>query len=198
MVYRLNVRILAAAVLMAAGLFALSPEAFAQVKKPEAAKAAPAKPAATESQPTQLGTFGSWNVYASDTANGRICYALAVPKERLPANLTRDPGYLFVSTRPKENIRDEISFVLGFPPKESADAQLVLGKANFVVSPKSQGSTFVAWLKNPQENASVIEQMKKNPLLALKVTSKRGNALQENYALAGFAQALDQVKKACP
>ena len=56
----------------------------------------------------------------------------------------------------------------------------------------------MAWLKNAQDNASVIEQMKKAPLLSLKVTSKRGNALQENYALAGFAQALDQVKKACP
>jgi len=196
MVYRLNVRILASAAIMAAGLIVLSPEAFAQVKKPEAAKAAPAKPAATESQPTQLGTFGSWNVYGSDTANGRICYALAVPKERLPANLTHDPGYLFVSTRPKENVRDEISFVLGFPPKDGADAQLALGKATFVVSPKSQGN--VAWLKNAQDNASVIEQMKKTPSLSLKVTSKRGNALQENYALAGFAQALDQVKKACP
>jgi len=196
MVYRLNIRILASAFLMVVGFFVLSPQAFAQPKKPEAAKAAPAKPAATESQPTQLATFGSWNVYASDTANGRICYALAVPKERLPANLSRDPGYLFVSTRPKENVRDEISFVLGFPPKEGADAQLVLGKASFAVSPKSQGN--VAWLKNAQDNASVIEQMKKNPQLSLKVTSKRGNALQENYTLAGLAQALDQVKKACP
>jgi len=198
MVYRLNVRILASATLMAAGLFGLSPEAFAQVKKPEAAKAAPAKPAATESQPTQLGTFGSWNVYASDTANGRICYALAVPKERLPANLTRDPGYLFVSTRPKENVRDEISIVLGFPAKDGADAQMVLGKSTFVATPKMQGPASVAWLKDPKDNAAVIDQMKKAPLLSLKVTSKRGNALQENYALAGFAQALDQVKKACP
>jgi len=196
MVYRHYVQIVASALLVAVGLFALSPQAFAQTKKPEAAKAAPAKPAATESQPTQLGTFGSWNVYASDTANGRVCYALALPKERLPANLTRDPGYLFVSTRPKENVRDEISFVLGFPPKDGADAQLTLGKTTFAVTPKSQGN--VAWLKNAQDNVAVIEQMKKNPLLSLKVTSKRGNALQENYALAGFGQALDQVKKACP
>ena len=210
MTHRLFVRIAVSAALIGSAFIALAPAAHAQVKKPEAAKAAPAKvapakaapakPAATtaEGQPTQLGTFGSWNVYASDTANGRVCYALAVPKERLPANLTRDPGYFFVSTRPKENVRDELSVVLGFPAKEGADAQLVVGKSTFVATPKTQGSTFVAWLKNPQENAAVIEQMKKNPLLSLKVTSKRGNALTENYALAGFGQALDQVKKACP
>jgi len=205
MTHRFFVRTAVSALLIGSAFIALAPLAHAQVKKPEVAKAAPAKaapakPAAApaEGQPTQLGTFGSWNVYASDTANGRVCYALAVPKERLPANLTRDPGYFFVSTRPKENVRDELSVVLGFPAKEGADAQLVVGKSTFVATPKMQGSTFVAWLKNPQENAAVIEQMKKNPLLSLKVTSKRGNALTENYALAGFGQALDQVKKACP
>jgi invasion protein IalB len=205
MTHRTIVRIAVSAALAGSVLLGLASSADAQVKKPEPTKVAPAKAApvkstvaATDGQPTQLGTFGSWNVYASDTANGRVCYALAIPKERLPANLTRDPGYFFVSTRPKENVRDELSIVLGFPAKEGADAQLVIGKSNFAASPKMQVNTSVAWLKNPQDNASVIEQMKKNPLLSLKVTSKRGNALTENYALAGFAQALDQVKKACP
>ncbi len=200
MTHRSFVRIAVSAALFFSAFLALAPEASAQAKKPEPAKAAPVKPApaTAEGQPTQLGTFGSWNVYASDTANGRVCYALALPKERLPANLTRDPGYFFVSTRPKENVRDELSIVLGFPAKDGSDAQLVVGKSTFVAAPKMQASTSVAWLKNPQDNAAVIEQMKKNPLLSLKVTSKRGNALTENYALAGFGQALDQVKKACP
>jgi hypothetical protein len=201
MIYRPRVWSAASAVVIFCSFLALMPEAFAQTKKPEPQKPAPAKTAPAPANPapvaqtTQLGSFGSWNVYASDTANGRVCYALALPKERLPANLTRDPGYLFVSTRPNEKVRDEISFVLGFPPKDGADAQLVLGKASFLVSP-TQGN--VAWLKNAQDNAAVIDQMKKTPSLSLKVTSKRGNALTDNYALAGFAQALDQVKKACP
>jgi invasion protein IalB len=160
---------------------------MAQAKKPEAKTAA--KPAA-DAAPTQLGTFGNWSVYASDTANGRVCYA--------PANLNRDPAYLFVSTRPKENVRDEVSFVLGFAPKDGADGQISIGKANYSVSPKAQAQSFVAWLKDNKDNATVVELMKKQPQLSLKLTSKRGNALTDTYALAGFAQALDQVKKACP
>ena len=195
MTHRSFVRIAALAAIVLSGFLALAPEAKAQIKKPEAAK--PAVTAA-EGQPTQLGTFGSWNVYASDTANGRVCYALAIPKERLPAALKRDPGYFFVSTRPKENVRDELSIMLGFPAKEGADAQLVIGKSTFVTTPKVQNGAFVAWLKNPQDTGPVIDQMKKNPLLSLKVTSKRGNALTETYALAGFGQAIEQVRKACP
>ena len=195
--------LLVGASLMASLVIAAGPVS-AQTKKPEPAKTtAPAKakpaqqaPAAeAPAQPIQLGSFGSWAVYASDTANGRVCYALAMPKDRQPAGLTRDQGYFFVSSRPQENVRDEISFVLGFPPKEGADAQLVVGKTTYVVSTKAQGN---AWLKSPKDDSAAIELMKKVPQIQLKVTSKRGNALTDIYVTAGLAQALDQVKKACP
>ena len=193
--------LLVGATLVASLVIALGPVS-AQTKKPEPAKTtAPAKtqqqaPAAeSPAQPIQLGSFGSWAVYASDTANGRVCYALAMPKDRQPAGLTRDQAYLFVSSRPQENVRDEISFVLGFPPKEGADAQLVVGKTTYVVSTKAQGN---AWLKSPKDDSAAIELMKKVPQIQLKVTSKRGNALTDIYVTAGLAQALDQVKKACP
>ena len=196
--------LLVGASLMASLVFVASPVS-AQTKKPEPAKtSAPAKtqqqaPAAAQpaqpAQPIQIGNFGSWAVYASDTANGRVCYALAMPKDRQPAGLTRDQGYFFVSSRPQENVRDEISFVLGFPPKDGADAQLVIGKTTYVVSTKAQGN---AWLKSPKDDPAAIELMKKTPQVQLKVTSKRGNALTDIYVTAGLAQALDQVKKACP
>jgi len=199
-----TVRTLFAGACLAVGLLVSVGPALAQTKKPEPAKAttpakpqaqAPAAAAPAPVQPIQLGSFGSWAVYASDTANGRVCYALSMPKDRLPAGLTRDQAYFFVSSRPQENVRDEISFVLGFPPKEGADAQLVIGKTTYVVSTKVQGN---AWLKLPKDDPAVVELMKKNPQVQLKVTSKRGNALTDTYVTAGFAQALDQVKKACP
>jgi hypothetical protein len=53
-------------------------------------------------------------------------------------------------------------------------------------------------LKTPKDDSAAIELMKKVPQIQLKVTSKRGNALTDIYVTAGLAQALDQVKKACP
>ena len=199
---RYTVRTLFVGACLAVGLLASVGPASAQTKKPEPAKTTtPAKPQtqapapAAPAQPIQLGSFGNWAVYASDTANGRVCYALSTPKDRQPAGLTRDQAYFFVSSRPQENVRDEISFVLGFPPKDGADAQLAIGKTTYVVSTKAQGN---AWLKSPKDDSAVVELMKKTPQLQLKVTSKRGNALTDIYVTAGFVQALDQVKKACP
>src|SRR6201987_2813385 len=81
--------------------------AAAQAKKGTAA--APAAAASSKpgtGQALKLGQFDDWVAYATPGAK-KICYALSVPKERLPKNLNRDPGYLFVSYRPDEKVRGE-------------------------------------------------------------------------------------------
>ena len=120
---------------LAAGLmFVLAAPLAAQQNKPAAKPASPAKPAAApatpavpQGQPVQIANFGDWGVFASDTQRGRVCYALSQPKERLPKGLSRDPGYLFISTRPSEGIRNEISIITGFPTKDNADGEMMIG-----------------------------------------------------------------------
>jgi len=194
------IRIASSSLVIAAFAVALgaSGAAMAQTAKKPAAPA-PAKPAAAApapagGQPATLGTFGNWGAFASDTPKGRVCYALSQPKERLPANLNRNPGYLFISSRPSENVRNEVSFVLGFPPKDGAEGQLTVGKTNYVI--KTQGET--AWLKNSADDAALVELLKKTPNASLKLTSKRGNQLTDNFVTNGLTQALEQVRKACP
>ena len=87
--------------------------AAAAATKP--AKAAP-KPGTKDeaSKPALVATFGDWNVFVGEVGKGRICYTLAQPKSREPASLKRDPGYAFISDRPAEGVRNEVSFIMGF------------------------------------------------------------------------------------
>jgi hypothetical protein len=192
---------------IAAGLaLALAGSAWAQQAKPAAKPAtAPAKPAAgqkpaaaapavPQGQPVQIATFGDWGVFASDTQRGRVCYALSQPKERLPKDLKRDPGYLFISTRPSEGVRNEISIITGFPTKNNADGEMTIGATRYVLVQKDNS----AWLKNPAEDPAALETMKKGTTLTAKTTSLRGNATTDRYSLNGLGQALERVKKECP
>src|SRR6185437_1042206 len=77
-----------------------------------ALSALPAAHAATK--PSLVANFGDWNVFVGEVGKGRICYTLAQPKSREPASLTRDPGYAFISDRPAEGVRNEVSFIMGF------------------------------------------------------------------------------------
>ena len=69
---------------------------------------------APAAKPALVATYGDWSVFQSQSGKARICYALAQPKERDPADLKRDPGYAFISERPAEGVRNEISFIMGF------------------------------------------------------------------------------------
>src|SRR5271157_4174634 len=90
----------ACAAAFAAFLFGFSAEAAS--KKTEAGK------------PNLVASFGDWNVFVGKAGKGRICYTLAQPKAREPDSLKRDPGYAFISDRPAEGVRNEVSFIMGF------------------------------------------------------------------------------------
>lgn len=164
----------------------------AQARPGAAAKPAAAGPGGA--QAVLLATYGDWGAYATPAGvKEKICYALAQPKDRQPASLKRDPGYLFVSFRPSANVRNEIAVMMGFPTREGGAAEAVIGRTTFALITKDQN----AWVKNPAEEGQVIATLQKGPSLVVKATSLRGNQSTDRYSLNGFGQALERARKEC-
>ena len=180
----------AAGVLAAPSLAAPKPKPAPAKKETGAAPAASTKGGTGQAQ--KLAQFGDWTAYSTPGAK-RICYALSVPKERLPKSLNRDPGYLFVSYRPDEKVRGEIAIVMGFAVKEDAPSQAILGKTTIQLAGKD-ASLFV---RNAAEEGGMLAAMKKGGSLVIKASSKRGNTTSDRYSLEGLAQAADRAEKEC-
>lgn len=142
--------------------------------------------------PSLVGQFGDWGVYVNQ-GGSKVCFALSQPKERLPANLNRDPGYIFISTRPGDNVRNEFSVLVGFPLKEDADPSIQIGNDTFALYARQSG----AWIRNVAEESRLIDAMRKGRDLTMKSTSARGNANTDRYSLSGIAQALDRAAQEC-
>jgi invasion protein IalB len=192
----------------AVGLVAAADASADQKKKP--AKAADpvadkAKPDA--GKPSLVASYGDWGVYQTQAAKGRVCYTLAQPKERAPADLKRDPAYAFISDRPGEGVRHEISFIMGFdvasspadapdPKKKGVDkgAMATVGDQTFELLAKTSN----LWVKNPAKEGQLVDEMRKGAKLQVKAASKKGNMTIDTYSLVGFSQALDRVQKDCP
>jgi hypothetical protein len=143
--------------------------------------------------PSLVGQFGDWGVYVGGAQSGKLCFALSQPRERLPAGLNRDPAYIFISTRPGDNVRNEFSALLGFPLKEDADPSARIGNDNFALYARQSG----AWIRNVAEEARLIDAMRKGADLEMKSTSSRGNVTTDRYSLSGVSQALDRVAQEC-
>jgi len=177
----------------------VSPLTAAGPAKPTAAKSpkpeAATGPAGAAGKPALVATFGDWGVYVSQSGKAKICYALAQPKERQPANLKRDPAYIFISSRPSESVHNEVSVIMGFPLKEGgSDAKAEVGSTTFGLVAKEQN----AWIKNAAEEGPFIGAMKKGSKLTIKAASKKGNVTTDLYSLSGLGPALDRVRKECP
>jgi len=164
--------------------------------KPAAAKpAAPPAAAAEGEQPVLLGQFGDWGAYKATPGGKTVCFALAKPASAVtePAGRSRDPSYMFVSTRPSEKVKNEISAIVGFPQKPGADTSATIGADKFAMYTQNDG----AWVKNAADEAKLIDVMRKGPELVLRSESSRGTKTVDTYSLKGLAPALDKVAEEC-
>jgi hypothetical protein len=157
-------------------------------------------------QAVPVAIFGDWNVFVNGEGRGRICYAIAQPQTRSPKTLKRDSAYLFVTVRKAENVPNEVAVMLGFPPKPAAaqtrpgaaaaptDPSLNLGASRYGLVVKDGN----AWLQNQAEEARVVSEMSgRAPKLSIKTVSMRGNPTNDEYELAGFADAMKRAREEC-
>ena len=180
----------------AAALTGLPAAAQAPAKKPAAPKqAAPAPAPPGGAHPNLLGQYGDWGAYAATSGGGKVCYALATPSSTRtnPANRPRDAVYLFISTRPAENVHNEISVIIGYQLKPDSEVSVEIGNNKFVMYTKADG----AWLSNAAEEARMVETMRKGADIVITGTSARGTQSTDRYSLKGLSQALDRTAKEC-
>jgi invasion protein IalB len=176
-------------------LYALRPAAFVLVACALAASAGSAS-AQSESQPTLLQQYGDWGVYTGTNAGNKVCFALSQPTsaETDPPNRPRGQIYLFVSTRPSDNVRNEISVIIGYPFRANADATVEIGSTTFNLQTQSDN----AWLRNPAEEQQMVDAMRRGSDMVIKGVSTRGTGTTDRYSLSGISAALDRVARECP
>ena len=126
------------------------------------------------------GSFGDWGAYTATPKGKKVCFALSKPKssQTNPAGRKRDPAYLFISTRPSENVRNEVSVIIGYPFKEASDATAEIGPPS---SPCTPRTTAPGSRTSPKRRAC-IDAMRKGADLTVKGISSRGTQSTDLFA----------------
>jgi len=166
--------------------------------KPPAGPASTAEPAAAVAggtKPTLLGQYGDWGAYAATPSGKKVCFAIAKPasSETSPPGKSRNPSYIFISSRPAEKVSNEVSIVIGYPFKPNSDATVEVGSTSFALYTQQDG----AWIKNAAEEAHLIESMRAGQNAVVKGTSAKGTRSTDIFSLKGLAQALDRSGQDC-
>ncbi len=166
--------------------------------KPPAAPASAAEPAAAVAgavKPALLGQYGDWGAYAASPGGKKVCFAIAKPatSETNPPGKSRNPSYMFISSRPGDKVNNEVSIIIGYPFKPNSDATVEVGSTSFALYTQQDG----AWIKNAAEEAHLIEAMRGGQNAVLKGMSAKGTRSTDIFSLRGFSQALDRTGQDC-
>ena len=142
--------------------------------------------------PKASGKYKNWESFTLTTEKGKVCFAQTKPVKRAPGVIKRNDSRIFVTFRPNENIKDEISITSGHPYKNST-VSAKSGKSNF--SFFSQGD--FAWLLDENEERKFIKIMKRATDLMIKGKTKDGAETTDHYSMMGFTKAYNTAKKTC-
>ena len=140
-----------------------------------------------------VGIFKDWESFVLSLDGNKTCFAQSIPVVRAPKKLKRDPSRLFVSFRPAENIKNEVSVTNGYDFKLKAPVTAKSGKKSYDLFSKGQ----FAWVVDNKDEQKLIVTMKKASRLMIIGNSQKGNRTTDHYSMMGFTKAYNSAKKSC-
>tara|TARA_B100000029_G_scaffold495279_1_gene560086 strand:- start:354 stop:860 length:507 start_codon:yes stop_codon:yes gene_type:complete len=139
------------------------------------------------------GKFKDWESFLLSQEGKKICFAQSIPVIRAPKKLKRDPSRLFVSFRPDENIKNEVSVTNGYEFKLKAPVSAKSGKKTYDLFSKGR----FAWVVDSEDELKLIRTMKKASRLMIVGNSDSGTQTTDHYSMMGFTKAYNSAKKNC-
>jgi len=140
-----------------------------------------------------IGKFKDWKAFVLSQDGNKICFAQSIPVVRAPKKLKREPSRLFVSFRPAENIKNEISVTNGYEFNTKKPVTAKSGKKSYDLFSKGR----FAWIADNKDETKLIVTMKKASRLMIIGNTNNGDQTTDHYSMMGFTKAYNTAKKSC-
>ena len=140
-----------------------------------------------------IGKFKDWESFVLLQEGNKICFAQSIPVIKAPKKFKREASRLFVSFRPAENIKNEVSVTNGYEFKLKAPVAAKSGKRIYDLFSKGR----FAWVVDNEDEKKLISTMKKASRLMIVGNSEEGTQTTDHYSMMGFTKAYNTAKKSC-
>ena len=141
----------------------------------------------------KVGKFKDWEAMVLVGNNGTVCFAQSKPVLQAPKANKRD-ARLFVTFRPSDKIKDEISITPGYEFNKQNSITAKSGKNKYTFDISQQG---FAWIADNKIERKMIKTMKKGSRIMISGYNSSGSQTIDHYSLLGFTKAYNEAKKSC-
>ena len=142
---------------------------------------------------SKVNTFSDWSLYADDKKPHLFCFVASEPKSSEPPDTAREAPHIYISAWPKDGVKAEVSFFLGFPAKKNTDITASLAPAGF----KLFATDDHAFVQDPTQELKLVDAMKKGAKLSISATTQTGVTVSDTYSLSGLGQAMQELQTGC-
>ena len=149
--------------------------------------------AKTDDDLKSVGKFKDWETFIINENSIKVCFAQSIPILRAPKKFERDPSRLFISFRPSEEIKDEVSVTTGYMFQKKTPVKAKTGKKSYDFFSQED----FAWILDADEEKKFIKAMKKASRVMIIARTDQGKQTIDHYSLMGFSKAYETAKKSC-
>ena len=141
----------------------------------------------------EIGKYKDWKTMVLVEPSGNVCFAQSSPVLQAPKSNKRD-ARLFVTFRPSDKIKDEISASPGYEFNKNNSVTATSGKNKIKFDIIQQG---FAWIADNKIEKKMIKVMKKGSRIMITGYNQKGSQTIDHYSLLGFTKAYNAAKSAC-
>ena len=140
-----------------------------------------------------IGKFKDWEAFTVSENDNKICFAQSIPILRAPKKFERNPSRLFITFRPSEDMKDEVSATSGYTFQKEKIVKAKTGKKTYDFFSQEE----FAWILDTEEEQRFIKAMKKDSRVMIIGRTEKGKQTVDHYSLMGFTKAYNTAKKNC-
>tara|TARA_Y100001960_G_C14157140_1_gene578922 strand:+ start:71 stop:577 length:507 start_codon:yes stop_codon:yes gene_type:complete len=141
----------------------------------------------------KMGTHKDWETYVIKNNGEKVCFAQSKPVLQTPKKNKRE-ARLFVTFRPGEKIKDEISITAGYDFNTKNSITATSGKNKYKFDIAQQG---FAWMADIKQEKKMIKTMKKGSRIMITGYNQKGSQTIDHYSLIGFTKAYKATRANC-
>lgn len=153
--------------------------------------------AAQDESTNRVAVETAWSVFVEEEP--RECWSVSSPTETVNTRdgrvvaVRRGDILLFVTFRPGEGVTGEVSFTGGYPFADGSTVSVDISGNGFELFTDGEW----AWPASDEDDAALIEAMKRGADAVLTARSTRGTTTQDTFSLFGFTAAFEEAQSRC-
>lgn len=149
---------------------------------------------------TRVDAKNDWSVFeAAGDGTKNVCWIVSQPLKSVAlrggqqVQVRRGDIFLMVAVRPADGVKNEVSFIAGYPFRPGSNVEAKVGSTSLTMFTDGEN----AWLRSPEEDAKAVSAFRSGSQVEIRGTSSRGTTTVDTFSLIGFTAALEAAQSRC-